>query len=118
MRTVICRSGIQGWRGNLQENYDSFEEFESYCENFGLHTRLGFETPKEAWDADPIVEGSTNPSDFRALSEEETERECESNPFVCHCGGANCEFYRTQDGTCADGNIARLKSCGGRRFDD
>lgn len=61
---IKCKSGINGWRNRLQLNYTGFDEFQQYAELYGLHTRLGFETVKQAWDANPIIEGSVNPSDF------------------------------------------------------
>lgn len=65
MRTVTCESGLRGWQGHLQDNYSGLEEFAAYCETYDLHTRLGFESPEDAWAANPVVQGSTNPSDFR-----------------------------------------------------
>jgi hypothetical protein len=65
---IKCKSGLAGWRNRLQKNYSSFGEFEYYCELYGLHIRLGFDTPQDAWNANPIVEGSVNPFDFRNVS--------------------------------------------------
>lgn len=62
---VKCKSGLTGWQNKLWGNYKSFEEFESYSETYGLHQRLGFKSAKEAWDANPEAQGSTDPSDFR-----------------------------------------------------
>lgn len=62
---ITAKSGITGWRCSLQENYLSSEEFEGYCETHGIHKRLGYKNPKTAWKKNPIIEGSTNPSDFR-----------------------------------------------------
>lgn len=56
-----------GWQGKLQENYNSFEEFDSYCDIYHLHERLGYETTEEAWADNPTVQGSVNPSDFRKV---------------------------------------------------
>lgn len=67
MKTVICKSGAKGWQARLQENYTSLEEFKNYCEIYGIHTRLGYETPEQAWKENKVVEGSTNPSDFRVV---------------------------------------------------
>lgn len=68
MKRTKCKSGIEGWQAQLHENYGSFEEFEAYSETYGLHTRLGFNTPREAWDANPKVEGSVNPGDYRRVN--------------------------------------------------
>lgn len=67
MRTVTCKSGLKGWRCHLRENYASFGEFSKYSEIQGLHDRLGYESPREAWDANPLVEGSVNPTDYRVV---------------------------------------------------
>ena len=56
-----------GYRNRLRRNYTSFGEFEAYCEIRGLHTRLGYKSPKTAWRYNPMIEGSVNPSDFRRV---------------------------------------------------
>jgi len=63
-RRVKLPSGRMGWQGRLRANYGSFGEFGAYAEIYNLHGRLGFETPEEAWEANPMVQGSTEPSDF------------------------------------------------------
>ncbi len=60
-----CDSGITGWKGKLQDQYEDFADFEHYCEIFGNHTRLGYKTVQEAWDVNPIIQGSVIPSDYR-----------------------------------------------------
>ena len=55
------------WRGKLRKQYTDFEEFQDYSEMYGLHERLGFESAKAAWDANPRIQGSTNPSDYRIV---------------------------------------------------
>lgn len=67
MKTVKTKSGLTGWRAHLQANYKCFSEFESYSNIYGLHERLGFKTAEEAWDANPLLEGSVNPSDLRVV---------------------------------------------------
>ena len=56
-----------GWQGHLREVYVSFGEFESYSVMRNLHVRLGFETPLAAWHANPEVQGSVIPSDYRRV---------------------------------------------------
>lgn len=69
MEQVKCKSGIMGWQCKLQENYDnSFEQFQSWCETHNIHTRLGYKTPESAWKNNPIIQGSTEPSDLRKVS--------------------------------------------------
>jgi len=67
MRQVKCKSGLRGYQCPLQENYANYEEFERYAETYGLHTRLGYKTSRAAWDANPTVQGSVEPSDFRKV---------------------------------------------------
>ncbi len=67
MKTVICKSGVKGWQCNLQDNYSSFEEFKSYSEMYGLANKLGYASAKKAWNENPIIQGSTNPYDFRKV---------------------------------------------------
>ncbi len=52
----------------LQKNYNSFEGFLSYSEMYGLHKRLGFETPEAAWRANPYIQVTTNPADYKVVS--------------------------------------------------
>lgn len=69
MTKVKCKSGIVGWQNRLQKNYSSFEEFESYCEIYNIHSRLGFKTALETWETNPLIQGSTIPSDLQVVSE-------------------------------------------------
>ena len=65
---VICRSGIEGGQGRLQGNYDNFSEFKSFCETFGLHKKLGYKTSAACWKANPLIQWSVNPDDFRKIT--------------------------------------------------
>ena len=65
MPRVICDSGREGWKNKLHNVYSNLEEFSEYDTIYGLHERLGFETAEEAWEANPTVQGSTTPDDFR-----------------------------------------------------
>jgi hypothetical protein len=64
MKKVMCKSGLWGWQDKLRNMYDDFIEWENYSTTYGLHTRLGYKTPRTAWQANPIIQGSTIPSDF------------------------------------------------------
>ena len=55
------------WVSKLQANYDNFEQFEAYADIYRLHTRLGYKTAKAAWEANPIIKGSTNPAEFKRV---------------------------------------------------
>lgn len=69
MKQVKCRSEIMGWQCRLRDNYVSFDEFRSMAQTYGLHKRLGFVSPLHAWQANPLVQGSTVPSDFCLVGE-------------------------------------------------
>ena len=66
MRQIRCKSGLRGWQSPLRDNY---AEFERYADTYGLHGRLGYRSPRAAWNANPTVQGSVNPSDFRKVSQ-------------------------------------------------
>ena len=55
------------WICRLQGNYCNFAEFMDYCEAYGIHERLGYDSPEEAWEDNPVVEGSVQPEDFRVV---------------------------------------------------
>lgn len=61
-------TGLTGWRNNLQNIYRDFREFKSCCDIYGLHERLGYRNPKEAWDANPVIEGTVDPQDYRNVT--------------------------------------------------
>jgi hypothetical protein len=67
MKTIKCKSGLQGYRCTLHESYGNFGCFEAYAEMYGTHTRLGYKTIKGCWKANPTIEGSVEPSDFRKV---------------------------------------------------
>lgn len=64
-KTVKCKSGLTGWRKLLRDNYSSYEEFNDLSFLYKLHERLGYPTAQAAWDANPIIEGSVDPSDLQ-----------------------------------------------------
>lgn len=66
---VVCESGIRGWRDYLQANYEDQELWIMYSETYGLAHRLGYESAEEAWDDNPLIEGSVIPSDFRVVKQ-------------------------------------------------
>jgi len=53
------------WKSKLRDNYDNdIEQFRSYAETYGLLSRLGYDTVEQAWEDNPMIQGSTNPKDF------------------------------------------------------
>lgn len=61
---VTCRSGLEGEQSRLRSRYETYHEFETFALQYDLHKRLGYGTPPDAWDWDPVVQSSTNPEDF------------------------------------------------------
>ena len=57
------------WTARLRENYKDLDEFKVYDEPFGLSERLGYRSPEAAWKDNPMVQGSTNPSDYKRVEE-------------------------------------------------
>ena len=68
MKRVKCKSGLTGYQCKLRESYTDYDEFESYATTFGLDARLGYKTPKDCWNANPTIQGSVLPPDFRKVS--------------------------------------------------
>jgi len=68
-KQVKCKSGIIGWQSRIQDEYKSLESFAYWCENYGIHTRLGFKTIKGCWRSNPLYQSSVNPSDLRRVPE-------------------------------------------------
>ena len=66
-KTITAKSGIKGWQDKLQRIYESFDEFVAFCDMYNIHARLGFNSPEEAWEDNPTIQGSTNPSDLRVV---------------------------------------------------
>ena len=65
MKQIKCQSGLSGTQERLQDRYSSFEEFEHYSSTYGITKRLGFNGDRIAWNANPLIEGSVEPSDLR-----------------------------------------------------
>src|SRR3972149_5893258 len=57
------------WKDKLQNVYDDLEDFKSYDETYGVAKRLGFKSAEEAWEANPKIQGSTNPKDYKVIKE-------------------------------------------------
>jgi hypothetical protein len=56
-----------GWQDKLRNAYSSEEDWAAYALTYGLHERLGYASPEDAWEANPTVQGSVNPSDYRRV---------------------------------------------------
>ena len=70
------------WKGRLQKQYADFEEFENYSTMYDLHTRLGYSSPEEAWEDNPMVTGGTDPKEYRKVKTKKKVSEREEGPEV------------------------------------
>ena len=57
------------WKDKLQNVYESLEEFKQYDEMYGLIERLGFDNAEEAWEANPMIQGTVYPEDYKVVGE-------------------------------------------------
>ena len=61
---IKTKSGAVGWQKRLREEFSNFSEFRWMSRSYKLAQRLGFASPEEAWNANPLVQGSANPEDY------------------------------------------------------
>jgi hypothetical protein len=66
-----------GWRCRLRKVYSSFAEYLAYDRCFNLSARLGFESAEDAWEANPMVQGSTDPETYRVVENKRASTHCE-----------------------------------------
>jgi hypothetical protein len=59
------------WKSRLRKVYSSFSDWDNHSRVYNLSMRLGYVSTLNAWLANPLVTGSTNPSDYGALSHPE-----------------------------------------------
>lgn len=64
---VTCKSGLRGWQSKLREQYANCAEFVRYSGTYGLAGRLGYKSARAAWNANPTVQGSVKPEDYRRV---------------------------------------------------
>lgn len=69
-KIVTCKSGAIGIRQKLQTIYDDYQDFLIFNKMYFMHERLGFNSPLDLWNANPTVEGSCDPTDFRIVEPE------------------------------------------------
>ena len=62
---VRLASGVIGWRYRLQTLYPNFEEWKHYSDIHNLAQILRGNSAIEVWNANPIVQGGLNLSDFQ-----------------------------------------------------
>jgi hypothetical protein len=57
------------WKQHVQEVYESLEELESYDNTCGIAERLGYSDAESLWEDNPVIQGSTDPKDFKVVDE-------------------------------------------------
>lgn len=57
------------WKQRVQEVYESLEELESYNNACGIAERLGYSDAESLWEDNPLIQGSTDPKDFKVVGE-------------------------------------------------
>ena len=66
-KIVKCDSGEIGVQQKLRTIYDDYQDFLVYDKMFNIAKRLGYDNPKKLWDDNPLVQGSSKPSDFKIV---------------------------------------------------
>lgn len=57
-------SGLKLWRARVRKTYSSLEQLEAYDQMYDIAKRCGYDSPAELWEANPMLQGSTDPADF------------------------------------------------------
>lgn len=70
-KEISKKKAVKVETGKLQEGYIDFEEFKQYSDTYGLAKRLGFATAEEAWEANPLIQFSADPKDYKIVDKEE-----------------------------------------------
>jgi hypothetical protein len=64
IKKAKCQSGLIGYQCKLQDSYESYTVWDGCANTWGLHLKLGFDSARGAWNANPTIQGSVEPSDF------------------------------------------------------
>jgi methyl-accepting chemotaxis protein len=57
--------------GRIRENFASVKDFSAYNHVYGLTQRLNYKTVEEAWEANPYVQWSQDPTQFKIIENAE-----------------------------------------------
>jgi hypothetical protein len=58
---------MKTWQMFVQQSYSSLEELKTYDEIYGIAKRCEYSSAEALWTANPMIGGSTNPSDFGVI---------------------------------------------------
>jgi hypothetical protein len=68
--SIYGESVVNEWTDRLRTTYDNnFDEFQSLDRNYGIAKKLGYKSAREAWQKNPLIKGSTDPSDLEVVYE-------------------------------------------------
>ena len=71
-RGNYCKKEInEDWQDHLQNVYSDKEEWLEYDKIYNLAKRLGYKNPYRAWYDNPIIQGSTNPKEYKKVIQEQ-----------------------------------------------
>jgi len=69
VKSASKKTAKPSWKMRLQDSYDGdFEQWEMYDRTYNLAQRLGFRSAREAWEANPVIQGSVDPADFSVVA--------------------------------------------------
>lgn len=60
---------MKTWKARVQDTYDSVTELAAFNACYNVAQRCGYVTAQEMWDANPVIGGSVDPSDFGKVSD-------------------------------------------------
>ena len=118
MKQVRCLSGLKGYEEPLRTPYASFKEFQAYNRIYGLARRLGYKSAKSAWDENPTVQGSVEPSDFRIAPSWLAKKGSVTAPVIWVRMGDNSEYHQFGNDfdavadTLLEGGVEKVRRCG------
>ena len=71
-RGNYCKKEInEDWQDHLQNVYSDKEEWLEYDKIYNLAKRLGYSSPIKAWFDNPLIQGSTNPKEYKKEIQEQ-----------------------------------------------
>lgn len=91
------------WKDHLQNVYSDKEEWLEYDKIYNLAKRLGYSSPIKAWYDNPLIQGSTDPADYKKVIQKqnikETTEVSKKHPSVINQERINKETkkYTTSD---------------------
>lgn len=60
---------MKTWKARVQSTYESLKELRQYNRVYAVAKRCGYRSAKAMWEANPVIGGSVDPSDFGKVSD-------------------------------------------------